>query len=305
MVHPVFLSSGNGEYLPLGGIARLSLTEQSRKTDAYLHAVPHWRHVIARGPAQGWSASADPGRAAVDPGGMEEHLNPNIGSSKRETLLKLRRSKFTKTFAAVTVAFLVALSPALCGAQTVSSQQTEPAPVRPAVHSHRPQKLESQRNNARAARLPASSTSELLWPQGHSFRAKSVDVEKPEVRSQELESPGGSKVDLSIMLNMSTAGYKVWSLARPAPQLVRMKFHPNRRSLAIKSSMSMAVAGAVGMAAISAPRSAICAGRVRPSASDITRCRQAVRLRSAPSSNRVACLRFQQGAIQIGEITRI
>jgi Peptidase family M28 len=69
---------------------------------------------------------------------MDQHLKSDIEPSKRETLLKLRRSKFTKTFAIVTVAFLVALSPSLCGGQTVSPQQTEPAPVRPAVHSHRP-----------------------------------------------------------------------------------------------------------------------------------------------------------------------
>jgi aminopeptidase YwaD len=67
---------------------------------------------------------------------MDQHLKPDSVPSKRETLLKLR--KLAKSLATLTIEFLVAFSPALSTAQTAAPQQTEPAPTRPAVHSHRP-----------------------------------------------------------------------------------------------------------------------------------------------------------------------
>ena len=63
---------------------------------------------------------------------MDQHLKP-IEPSQRDRPLNLR-----KLFPAISVALLLATSPALSGAQTAATQQPEAPPARPAVHSHRP-----------------------------------------------------------------------------------------------------------------------------------------------------------------------
>lgn len=80
-------------------------------------------------------------------------------------MLKLR--KLTKSFATLTIEFLVAFSPALCCAQTAAPQQTEPAPVRPAVHSHRPVVRDTTPTSALCATCVQSNLSYLAGPALH------------------------------------------------------------------------------------------------------------------------------------------
>jgi Peptidase family M28 len=98
---------------------------------------------------------------------MDQHLKPDIEPSKRETLLKLRKRKLRKTFATVTIEFLVALSPVLCSGQTATLQQTEPAPVRPAVHSHRPLVRDATATPALCATCVQSNLAYLAGPALH------------------------------------------------------------------------------------------------------------------------------------------
>src|ERR1035441_9200386 len=148
VVHSVFLPGGDGQHLSVGGIARLSFAKQHGKIDADLHAVPDRSNLVASRPTQGWAAPANPRRSVVvrgsggklagDTGGMDQHLRL-IEHSKREHPLNLR-----KLAQAVTLAFLLALLPALyASAQTAPPQQPEQPPAHQAVHSHRPVVRES------------------------------------------------------------------------------------------------------------------------------------------------------------------
>ncbi len=98
---------------------------------------------------------------------MDQHLNPMTDPSKRETLLNLKKLKLRKTFATIAIEVLVAFSPALCGAQTAAPQQTEQAPVRPAVHSHRPVVRDATATPVLCASCVQSNLSYLAGPALH------------------------------------------------------------------------------------------------------------------------------------------
>ena len=85
VVHPVLLPGGDGQHLPSGGVARLSIAEPGREIDADLHAVPDRGNAFTGGAAQSRAEAADPRRVAMDGGGrgqpacnsrrLDQHLN--------------------------------------------------------------------------------------------------------------------------------------------------------------------------------------------------------------------------------------